>query len=181
MSKSQRPDHAQHYVDFSWFKPVFLGSCFSQYLYPIPSCLTSTETLFPQWWGLLSLLSRNQDLVLCVPWCLGPSLSYLTNTRLSSSDEGHHGLPLISEATSSPRQEGVTLWIKKTNKTYYINTFPFGSSGIEEKSVSFSSSRLSPQVTKETVIKGKVGPLRFREAGLWQNSHWQSPSTIPWE
>ena len=73
-------------------------------------------------------------------------------------------------ATSSPSQEGATLWVKKQqqqqNKTDYINTFPFGSSGIEEKLVSFSSSGLSPQLTKETVIKGKSGPLIFLEAGL---------------
>ena len=53
-----------------------------------------------------------------------------------------------------------------TNNSGYINTFPFGPSGIEEKLVSFFSSGLSPQVTKETVIKGKSGPLIFHEAGL---------------
>ncbi|MXQ99160.1 hypothetical protein E5288_WYG012303 [Bos mutus] len=52
------------------------------------------------------------------------------NTRLSSSHEGHQGLPLISGATSSPSQEGVTLCIKE-NKTDYINTFPIEPSGIE--------------------------------------------------
>ena len=125
-NRDQRPDDAQRYLDFSWFKPVFVRSCFSKFLDPLPSCLTSIEILFPQWWGRLSLSSGNPDLFLCVPWCLGPSLSYLTNTRLSSSDEGHHGLPLISGATSSPSQEGVTLWIEKTKQTKLIHQYlPF--------------------------------------------------------
>ena len=82
--------------------------------------------------------------------------------------KGARGSHLFLE-TSSPSQEGATLWVKKQqqqNKTDYINTFPFGPSGIEEKLVSFSSSGLSPQLTKETVIKGKSGPLIFHEAGL---------------
>ena len=73
---------------------------------------------------------------------------------------------LIQEQHQALAKRELPYALNKTNKTDYINTFPFGLSGIEEKLVSFSSSRLSPQVIKETVIKVKLGPLIFREAGL---------------
>ena len=109
---------------FSW-DSVYLNIC----AHPLPSCLTSIDALFPWWRGHLSLSPESPDLVLCAPWSLGPFLSYLNNTQLSSLNEGCQGLPFISGATSSPSQEGVTLWVKQqqqTNNSDYINTFPFG-------------------------------------------------------
>ena len=41
-----------------------------------------------------------------------------------------------------------------------MNAFPLG---LGKNLVSFSSSGLSPQVTKKAVIKGKVVPLTFQE------------------
>ena len=49
---------------------------------------------------------------------------------------------------------------KKTNKTNKIDYFFV----LREEIGLFLFIRLSPQVTKETVIKGKVVPLVFQEA-----------------
>ena len=51
---------------------------------------------------------------------------------------------------------------KKTNKTNKIDYFFV----LREEIGIFLFIGLSPQVTKETVIKGKSGPLIFHEAGL---------------
>ena len=97
---------------FLW-DPVYLNIC----AHPLPSCLTSIDALFPWWRGHLSLSPESPDLVLCAPWCLGPFLSYLNNTQLSSLNEGCQGLPLFQEQHQAPDKRELPYGLKTTTTT----------------------------------------------------------------